>query len=511
MKVLVVAGTNFGYPFWDSFCEYGNKHFDAEFSVMTKSEHTNSQFIKHKKSNVNYYIAGALDIFYPKYGTYRIDKEQLTHELRKFEEESGFLIADIIQADRNLGRGYYHAGHARPVCYFSKTKQYWDTACFIYEYIKYFKSILDDVQPDLLIIEGGCSVESNTLLACVHRQNIPVRRLSTSRYKNLFHWSYSEKEAVPYFEELYKCVPQKIAKTYEVSHGYKMIENITSQKKTSFFGIMKEIFPFTKYRALSFLRKLYKGEHQMLDTYYFQSVWVWFYRDYALTKQLKQINQKQKIQIEPRQYCYFPLHIEPEDTLNVCSPEFNNQVGIIDTLAKNLPAGVVLVVKEHPFGVSTRPKGFYEWLSSIPNVYVASLDLSGPGLAQNSLFTATITGTAGLEAALAGVPVIAFSHNILYTHMNHVRVITDMLELRQTIRKIVNEPQDIEANRLEAQRYLHALTAMSMDFKDETWIRSTPSEEALNLLWSSLQQTLKPLPEIVNELNQKQLELLSAV
>ncbi len=105
-------------------------------------------------------------------------------------------------------------------------------------------------------------------------------------------------------------------------------------------------------------------------------------------------------------YAFFPLHVEPEVTLLVYSPHCLNQIEAARLLAQALPAGMTLVVKDHPAAIGKRPVSYYEKLLEIPNLRLADPALASRELVEGARFVATIAGSIGLEAALRGKPVL---------------------------------------------------------------------------------------------------------
>lgn len=111
-------------------------------------------------------------------------------------------------------------------------------------------------------------------------------------------------------------------------------------------------------------------------------------------------------------FVLYPLHTSPEAALLGNAPELADQFGLIKNISMNLPYGVKLYVKEHPYadlgaGIDY---GFYRRLSALPNVRIirgsARLDtlMEHPGFAA----VAVINGTLGLDAAIKRKPVFVF-------------------------------------------------------------------------------------------------------
>lgn len=115
-------------------------------------------------------------------------------------------------------------------------------------------------------------------------------------------------------------------------------------------------------------------------------------------------------------YVYFPLHYDPEASTMVFAPKFANQLSLIEQIARSLPAGFKLLVKEHIPNTGRRPKGFYEKIKQIPDVVLVSPFEDNFRLIQNANLVATITGTAGWEAILLKKPCIVFGEN-QYSHL----------------------------------------------------------------------------------------------
>jgi Capsule polysaccharide biosynthesis protein len=111
-----------------------------------------------------------------------------------------------------------------------------------------------------------------------------------------------------------------------------------------------------------------------------------------------------------REYVLFPLHTEPEVTLLVYSPACRNQIEIVRNLARSLPAGMEVWVKEHPAALGKRPPGYYRRLLEIPNVRLVEAGLPSRPLVEGARLIATIAGSIGLEAAFRARPVLLFGH-----------------------------------------------------------------------------------------------------
>ena len=115
---------------------------------------------------------------------------------------------------------------------------------------------------------------------------------------------------------------------------------------------------------------------------------------YVRQDQLKELN-----------YAFFPLHPEPEVTVIVYSKPYLNQIEAVRLVSHNLPVGMKLIVKEHPWHVGKRTIGYYRKLLNIPNVLLAAPELGTRELVKNADLITTISGSTGLEGLIMNIPV----------------------------------------------------------------------------------------------------------
>jgi len=107
-------------------------------------------------------------------------------------------------------------------------------------------------------------------------------------------------------------------------------------------------------------------------------------------------------------YIYFPLHMQPEASSIPLGGVYSDQGFLVEAFSRVLPAGMKLVVKEHPLQFSTSDKmnfrsaRFYASLRKMDNVMLVHHSASSDLLIQNSIAAVTLTGTTVLEALAYG-------------------------------------------------------------------------------------------------------------
>lgn len=123
-----------------------------------------------------------------------------------------------------------------------------------------------------------------------------------------------------------------------------------------------------------------------------------------LLKEFKKI--QRTVDLENK-YVYFALHFEPERSTNPDGGHFQDQTIALIKLRELLPDDIDIFVKEHPSQFLNAGKGsrgrspiFYNILDNISGVRLVSENTNSLDLIKNSVFMATITGSAAFESAI---------------------------------------------------------------------------------------------------------------
>jgi hypothetical protein len=135
-----------------------------------------------------------------------------------------------------------------------------------------------------------------------------------------------------------------------------------------------------------------------------------------------------------REVIYYPLHQEPEATLNYMSELYSNQPATIENILKCLNSAQVLVVKEHPVdkGSLLRAK-FWRLRRDYSALYLLPAEVPGHEVLAAAARVVTLASTAGWEAALLGKPVYVLGQSF-YDHLSVVHAATGFEELKRGLR-----------------------------------------------------------------------------
>jgi len=132
-----------------------------------------------------------------------------------------------------------------------------------------------------------------------------------------------------------------------------------------------------------------------------------FRRRFALIRTRYELLRVQNICNLPENFVFFPLHVQPELAVSPLGGHFEEQLEAIRLVARYLPSGWRIIVKEHPDQSVYwhRPSGFYKNLTQVSKV-----DFVGPDFSVNELLKVcraviTISSSIGRQAIITGRPV----------------------------------------------------------------------------------------------------------
>ncbi len=472
-----------------------------------KDEHKcKIHFICVNPQSVKYWKAqdtqGVVDTFVTtNHFFYEYDKpagplEDVSRIAAGYESKYKTYLVDVLQTDRHLGRGFFPAGIGHPKSRLSSKSDYKKSLSLFNKVVKFWEDYFDTKTPDLVIgIASG--IIGKTCIVVAKAKGIQVRDLALSRYESYFYWAEDEYYFTPRIEEEYR----KIQDPYkEVSE-----DELVSLRRLP--EIEKYYNNFMQYRSFGvFLKRIakqikmeasrrVKGIVNMGNYMLSENIrYIWkVYRDINAMDRLK-MSKTSDLQNIP--YVFYPLHIEPETAMGLLSPEFNEQLALIELIAKNLPAGVFLVVKEHIGAIGRRPKEFYSTILEIPNVIMIPTYEYAIEVAKNARCVAAITSTVGLEAAILGVPVVSFGMHNSFNFLPHVKVIDSWMALRGVLAHMCNLPGNdaIETRKRNGIKFLAALKLASFDmnFSDHS-SKSRPSatHREVEAVYSALTESLR--------------------
>jgi hypothetical protein len=162
----------------------------------------------------------------------------------------------------------------------------------------------------------------------------------------------------------------------------------------------------------------------------------------------------------PSQSITLFLQHQPEATSMPRGGIFTNQWFIADLLARNLPPGWKLLIKDHPvtffsknivqkYDERYRSLSFYEQLAQLPNTKLISLDTSTFDIIDKTRAVVTMTGTPGIQALCRGKPMLCFGR-ANYVGAPGVFTINSTEDIQAAFTKIQSNTAIVPINELRA-------------------------------------------------------------
>jgi hypothetical protein len=375
--------------------------------------------------------------------------EEILQTARQFEARLGLTYNELILNDRHYGRGFALGGYHHPRSRMSEESKYLDAVVAINRTLGFWFEEFQEKQPKLGLLFGS-------MLNVVARNlGISVRVPTLLRFENRYYWAHDSQQQSPLIKQYYgRAQPDEDIKFKEAYGAYKSYR-AKIKGRIGLRVLFRQIGMITLRTAYWRLRGYEKGKG-----YYVSEIWKLYWRQRRDSNAMMAADLVKLEDLKGQPFVYFPLASEPE-SLQSLSPEYISQLTCIASVARDLPAGVVLVVKEHFVAAGRRPEDFYGQIADFKNVRIANIAEDGVALMRHSAAVVIITGTSGLEAAISGKPVISYGRRNIYNFLPHVDVITEETELKPALQKILIDGIDSAQAQFDGERFLKAMVDMS--------------------------------------------------
>ena len=326
---------------------------------------------------------------------------------------------------------------------------------------KLYESIIDEVSPDFLITTETALHQQHLFYEMCRKQGVKILMLNQSKlaYKCMISEELHKIDFMPSLSDI-------ISKKRSFNE---LLKILTSKGTSTQLKIFEKNFggnKSSKFKAASdyFL----KSDNSNLETHfsYFGRTKPKVLLDY-FTKSLQTIKRKSFIDKnlefeihDNEQFIIFTLHQEPERSLLIATPFYTNQLEVIRHIAKSLPPGYKLYVKEH-FSQALREWrdiSYYKKILEIPNVRLFHPSSNMEKLIQNSSLVISIGGTVSLEAAFYQKPSIIVA-DMGFSVLPSIQKLNSLEELPLKIRNGL----DMKVNSDDLDKYLSILEEHSFE------------------------------------------------
>ena len=296
---------------------------------------------------------------------------------------------------------------------------------------KLFEKILDEVQPDFLIIAQTTLHHNHLFYEICKARGIKVLMIRSSFFVGKYIIS-SDFHSINNMQSKDKF---HFSSLVEIQNYWKKHSNISTSHSGKFLASKTDYLK-------AILKFLFSSNTNTKThyTYYGRSKFAVLKGTiFSIIKKRRResfINKNLIRDIKnKKQIIYFPLQIEPERSILIQAPNYTNQIDVITNIVKSLPPGYELYVKEHPIQVfrEWRSVNYYKKIMKLPNVKLIHPSVKSEDLIIKSSLVITISSTFGLAAAFHNKPSIIFA-DLDYSILPSVHKIKAINELPYAIK-----------------------------------------------------------------------------
>ena len=227
---------------------------------------------------------------------------------------------------------------------------------------RFFENMLDEMQPDFLFIKTTDNFQNTILFELAKAKKIKILTLASGKLANTVHVS-QDSDAID------KTRPE-IAISDSELESFLIERDPYNQDKTKKEKEMptskKRINNFIRYSSIDYDENYYPNFGKKSIKFILKNITLSF----SSYKRKKFLDNNSINTIEDEKIIYFPLHVEPERAISISAPFFSDQIEVITNIAKSLPVGYKLYVKEHGSMelYFWRDQSFYKDIIKLQNV-----------------------------------------------------------------------------------------------------------------------------------------------
>ncbi len=380
--------------------------------------------------------------------------------LKRYEEKIGQpFLWDLIVGDRRIYLGKNYAFSQDYHSHFSHERM----LAIIQVGIEAMEKMFDDLRPDLVVSFQCVTLGDHLSCLVAKSRGIQVLNLRPIRIKNYIFagedvYEPSQKLKNKYLKYKNNGIDDSSledeAKNYilNVKEDNALYEGVvlpsnkpprTRKKQISLNALKEKIKNLSSSLILEFNRKFGEEKYDThLNGYFKPFIFKKITKPYKAYKLKKYMASRylRKKNLKEIDYAFFPLHTEPEVTLSVYSKAHLNQIETIRSISHNLPIGMKLVVKEHPWAIGKRNLSFYKKIISIPNVILADPVLSSRDLIKEASLITVIASSIGFEGLILEKPIAVFG-NAPFSFLSDtmIREVKDLSQSSKIINELIND------------------------------------------------------------------------
>jgi hypothetical protein len=313
----------------------------------------------------------------------------------------------------------------------------------------YISRIFQEFKPDIILTPNFVALPHIMLNLYAKRRGIKMIGVTDAKVKGqfMFTYSYQDNEG-PLFERLKELNEGRVeSQNREKAKAYIAEFRKEFKKPTHTIDLEKDESLFIRIR------------HQLAPC---RAIWNWYVkpqinvlkstgitldyrppriilRDFYCEKHYKKSMKNRKYSPLEKigKFVYLPLQFQPEASIDVIAPYFNNQIEVARQVAMSLPDDYTLVVKEHPAMIGFRPPSYIEKIARTPNVKLIDYRTPSEVVLKKADLVLSPNSTTLAEAAFYNKPGIQFGNLGTTLMLPNVFKHTDLSTLSKKIKELV--------------------------------------------------------------------------
>lgn len=152
---------------------------------------------------------------------------------------------------------------------------------------------------------------------------------------------------------------------------------------------------------------------------------------------MKYLPKYEKLEDLKGRLAYFPMHVQPESSIDVMGSYFSDQLKLIKDIRRALPVDTTLLIKEHPNFLDMSNYNFFKKVKLIPGIKLVRYDVSTFDVLRRSDIVFTVSGTTAYQAGLLGIPAITFCP-MFFEGLSSVHSCTNIIALRPLVYELLS-------------------------------------------------------------------------
>ncbi len=323
-------------------------------------------------------------------------------------------------------------------------------AAYLQAYLEYFDKLWQETRPDVLLTGGADSLPFLAIQEVFKRNGSILLAVIPSRIIGRFHVVNNELEQIPLLRETFEEIGSRSPSQEEQELARTLRESYTRKRiRPSYYGLGPRIKPIpSTLRLISNQIRRYKYQDWYFDAPLMNYVRNGLKVRLRLPFQRRDVQRLQSPLPSDGRFFYYPLHFEPEFSIDILGSAVRDQLQMIRQLSSAMPARYLLYVKEHPnMSSGSRPLGFYRELVRLGNIRLLDQKTDGYDIISRCRGVVTISGTSGFEALFYGKPVLVLGRAFYDAFEEGVRRAGGYEEIASALQKIKDgwgfDPEDL--------------------------------------------------------------------